>query len=74
VHDAILFERLGVPAAAIVTEPFVPTAQAMARVEGAAGYPFVAVAHPVAGIDDAELARRVATAVDQVERLLLGRT
>ena len=41
--DGILFERLGVQAATIVTDAFRLSGDAMARTQGAAGYRYAAI-------------------------------
>ena len=56
--DAILMERAGTPAIAIVTEPFRPTGDAMTLAWGMAGYPFLATPHPIANLTDKELDER----------------
>jgi hypothetical protein len=64
--DGILFEREGVPAASICTEPFAVTAAAMAQVHGFPGYRFVLTRHPVASLTQEELdgrAREIAPEV-----------
>ena len=69
--DAVRFEELGLPAAAILTEPFRATGQVMAELQGFAGYPFATIPHPVASLS-AEQVEAVADAVTPaVERLLL---
>ena len=55
------------PAASICTEPFVPAAEAMARVYGFPGYQFVTMPHPLASLDEAQIEAR---ARDLVPRLL----
>ena len=70
--DAILFERAGVPAIAIVTEPFRATGEAMASSWGMAGYRFLDVPHPIANLSDKELDARADQLVDQVLSLLRG--
>ena len=70
--DAVRFEELGLPAAAILTEPFRSTGLAMAELQGFAGYPFATVPHPVASLS-ADQVMAVADAVTPaVERLLVG--
>ena len=70
--DAVRFEELGLPAAAILTEPFRATGQVMAELQGFAGYPFATIPHPVASLS----AKQVETVADAVtpavERLLLS--
>ena len=68
--DAILMERAGTPAIAIVTEPFRPTGEAMASAWGMAGYPFLATPHPIANLTDKELDERADRLLDAVEAIL----
>lgn len=69
--DAIIFEKLGVPAVPIVTKPFAPTAKAIAELHGLTDYTFVAVAHPITSLDDHELQERAKVAAPLVEAALL---
>ena len=71
--DAILMERAGTPAIAIVTEPFRPTGEAMASAWGMAGYPFLATPHPIANLTDKELDERADRLLDAVDALLTER-
>ena len=68
--DAILFERAGIPAVAIVTEPFRPTGEAMASSWGMAGYRFVATPHPIANLRAGELDARADLLLAPVAALL----
>ena len=70
--DAINFEKQGIPAVAVVTEPFVRTANALAELNGMAGYPFVVVPHPFGSLDEAAVWARADAALAQIERLLLA--
>jgi len=70
VLDAILMERAGTPAIAIVTEPFRPTGEAMTLAWGMAGYPFLATPHPIANLTDKELDERADRLFEAVEALL----
>jgi thioredoxin reductase (NADPH) len=47
-HDAVIFERLGLPATLIMTEPFIGLADRFAKNLGMPGYHRVALPHPVA--------------------------
>ena len=69
--DGILFEKLGVPAAAIVTDVFEATGQAMAQAWGVADYKFLRMPHPIANLTDEELDQRAREIVPQVVSLLL---
>jgi hypothetical protein len=68
--DGILLERAGVPAVSVCTEPFVPAAQAMARVYGFPAYQFVTMPHPLASLDDAQIQARARDLLPAVLRIL----
>ena len=70
--DAITFEKRGIPAAVVITEPFEATAEAMARLAGMAGYPYAVVPHPFGSLSPAEVSARADKVVDRIEQLLLG--
>ena len=71
--DAITFEKRGIPAAVVITEPFVPTAEAMARLAGMPGYPHAVLPHPVGSLTAAEVSQRAAAIAERIELLLLDR-
>jgi hypothetical protein len=69
-HDALQFERLGIPATLVMTEPFQGLAARFGANLGAPGYPTVMVPHPVAVKEEEyleELAQRIVD--DVVQRL-----
>jgi hypothetical protein len=66
-------DALGVPAAVICTEEFIPTARAQAAISGNADYPFVVVPHPLGSLTELELRNRAEAAVPQVIAILTGR-
>jgi hypothetical protein len=70
VADGIMFERAGVPAVSIVSDSFMLSAQAMARVQGFPGFDFIAVHHPVASLDADELRGRVEDVLSDVLRII----
>ena len=70
--DAVRFEELGLPAAAILTEPFRATGRVMAELQGFAGYPFATVPHPVASLSDEQVEAVADAVTPTVERLLLS--
>ncbi len=72
--DGILFERKGVPSAAIVTEPFVSTGRAMAEAWGVRDYRFLVMPHPTANLIEEEIDRRAREIVPQVVELLLDKS
>jgi len=71
VLDAISFEKRGIPAAVVITEPFVLTAQAMARLAGVPGYAHAVIPHPVGSLTPAEVRARAETIAPRVTELLL---
>ena len=66
--DAILMERAGTPAIAIITEPFRATGEAMASAWGLPRFRFLATPHPIATLADKDLDERAA----QLAPLVLG--
>ena len=46
-HDAITFDRRGVPAVAVLSEPFANTGRMMARTHKLPDYRFALIPHPV---------------------------
>jgi hypothetical protein len=72
VLDAISFEKRGIPAAVVITAPFVPTAEAMARLAGMPGYPVAVIPHPIGSLGEAEVAARADAIVARIEALLLA--
>lgn len=71
VRDALVLEQLGVPAVAIVTEPFVPLAESLAASVGTPQARIVPIPHPLYGIGDAELESRADGVVDAVVAALM---
>jgi hypothetical protein len=65
-------DALGVPAAVICTEEFIPTARAQAAISGNPDYPFAVVPHPLGSLTPAELRKRAEAAVPQVIAILTG--
>lgn len=68
--DGILLEKAGIPAVSIVTEPFMPTGQAMAASWGLPHYQFIAMPHPIANLTETELNARADKLVEQVVKLV----
>ena len=69
--DGILFEKVGVPAAAIITDVFHATAQAMARSWGVPEYRYLAMPHPIANLTEEQLDQRAREIASDVVKLLL---
>ena len=70
-HDALTAEKAGVAATAIITDRFVPTAKAMATVQGMSDYPFAVIPHPIASNSEQTLREKAADAVRQCVAILL---
>ncbi len=69
--DGILFERVGIPAASIVTDVFEGTGHAMAQSWGVPEYKFLALPHPIANLSEVQLDQRAREIAPQVVKLLL---
>ena len=69
--DGILFEKVGLPAASIVTDVFEATGRAMAQAWGVPDYKFLAMPHPIANLTEAQLDQRAREIAPEVEKLLL---
>ena len=68
--DGVVLEAAGVPVAAIITDSFRPTADAMAALRGAPGYKYATTAHPVAVLTEDKVKERAASVLDDVVSLL----
>jgi hypothetical protein len=73
VADGVLFERGGIPAAVICSDAFSSTADAIAEVNGAAGYRYLTTPHPVAGLTPAQVHERAESVAAEVAELLSAR-
>jgi hypothetical protein len=71
VLDGILFEKVGLPAASIVTDVFEGTGRAMAQTWGVPTYKFLSLPHPIANLSDAQLDQRAREIAPEVVKLLL---
>lgn len=69
--DGILFEKVGLPAASIVTDVFEGTGRAMAQTWGVPTYKFLSLPHPIANLSDAQLDQRAREIAPEVVKLLL---
>jgi hypothetical protein len=70
VADGIVFEAAGLPAAAICSDAFKVTADAMADLRGAPGYRYATTPHPVAVLTPDQVKQRAAQVLDDVVTLL----
>ena len=69
--DAIFFEKRGIPASVLITEPFVPTAVGIAQLAGMPGYPPAVIPHPVGSLSTAEVQERADAVAAVIGALLL---
>jgi hypothetical protein len=71
VLDGIVFEKVGIPAASIVTDVFEGTGRAMAQAWGVPTYRFLAMPHPIANLTEEQLDQRALEIASSVASLLL---
>ncbi len=72
-HDALAAERRGIPAVAVMTDRFEPTARAVAELNGIPDYPYVVIPHPIANDTDAQLRVKLDAVVERIVGLLTKR-
>jgi hypothetical protein len=71
VLDGIVFEKVGMPAASIITDVFEATGRAMAQSWGLPNYKYLAMPHPIANLTEAQLDQRAREIAPEVVKLLL---
>jgi hypothetical protein len=71
-HDSIIGERLGLPAASVMTTEFVSAAELMGRVLGADGFPFVTIQHPISSATNNALMERGRKAAREATEIIVG--
>lgn len=69
-HDGIALEKMGVPTVVICTEPFVSSANAMAKLGGIPDFPYVVLPHPLGSLSPGQLRGRAIQAIPDVLRIL----
>lgn len=72
VRDSIALERLGIPAACIITTEFVQETRLTRTALGMEALVPVVISHPVSSITAAEVAQRVAQITEQAQAVWLG--
>lgn len=63
-------EKLGVPTAVIITEPFIASGKAMAVAQGIPDYPFAVIPHPIAATERQALGDWTEKIVEEVAEIL----
>lgn len=72
-HDALAAETRGIPAVAIMTDRFEPSARAMAELNGMPDYPYAVIPHPIANDSDEDLRKKAEAVVERLVSLLTRR-
>ena len=68
--DAVILEKAGIPAVAVVTDAFESTTREMASLWGVPDFPFVMMPHPLASLSPALIEQRAGRLIEDIERLL----
>ena len=71
-HDGIHVEKAGTPSITICTDIFEETAEAMAMMWGAEGYPIIYTRHPIAELTKPQLRERAESMMEQIVSILTG--
>jgi len=66
-HDGINLEKLGLPAAVVVTEAFLHEAEVQRAALGMDGLRPVVITHPLSSISEAEIDGRAGQVVEQAQ-------
>jgi hypothetical protein len=61
---------MGIPAAAVITTPFIPTARAAAKLGGMPGYPCAVIDHPIASDTEEALRAKAELVVQQCVEII----
>ena len=72
-HDALAAERRGIPAAAVMTDRFVATADAVVELNGLSAYPYIVIPHPIASDNDGELRAKAEASMARIVTVLTER-
>ena len=56
----------------LISEPFIPTAKAIAGIRALPEYPLAVVKHPIGSLNEDEVRERAREAVPQIINILLG--
>ena len=68
--DGTIFEKRGIVAAAIVTDPFIKTADSMARRHGFLDYQYAQMPHPIGNLRPDQIRQRAELVLPQVLKIL----
>jgi hypothetical protein len=70
VADGTIFEKRGVPAASIVTKPFVRAADAMAKRHDYPDFAYAMMPHPIGNLREDQIKERAREVLPQVLKIL----
>jgi hypothetical protein len=70
VADGTIFEKRGVPAAAIITHTFTATADAMARRYGYPNYRYAVIPHPLSSLNAEQVKQRAIEVLPEILSIL----
>jgi hypothetical protein len=70
VADGTIFERKGIQTAAILTDTFRRSGDAMARVQGFTDYQYAVITHPISSLSPDQVRERARQALPQVLAIL----
>ena len=68
--DGTIFEKRGIPAATIVTAPFVRAANAMARRHDYPDYVYAMMPHPIGNLREDQIKERAKDVLPQILKIL----
>ena len=68
--DGTIFEKRGVPAAAIITHTFTATADAMARRYGYPNYRYAVIPHPLSSLNAEQVKQRAIEVLPEILSIL----
>jgi len=70
VADGTIFEKKGIPAAALITHTFTAAADAMARRYGYPDYRYVAIPHPISSLNAEQIKQRALAVLPEILAIL----
>ncbi len=68
--DGTVFEKRGVPAAAIITHTFTASANAMARLNGYPNYRYAMIPHPLSSLNAEQVKQRAREVLPEILAIL----
>ena len=68
--DGTIFEKKGIVAASVITDPFIKTANSMARRHGFPEYRYAQMPHPIGNLKPEQIKQRAREVLPQVMEIL----